>query len=377
MHSKSSRPSFEQLEDRLVPASVIASDAAHLIADINVANLAGGSNTIALVANTTYTLAAADNTTDGATGLPVIAANDNLTIIGNSATIARSTVSGTPAFRLLDVAAGASLTLQHLTLQGGWAMGGDVAADGTPTFNADGGAIFNQGTLDLAGVTVQNNLAQGAPGVSVGGPGAAAAGGGIYSAGTLTLEDGTIVQNNQALGGQGVNGAPGGHVDHRSGSRLPPGDGGAGGAASGGGLAVAGGTATLTNATLSGNSATGGNGGAGGDGVKDKTYPYGGGNGGAGGNGLGGGLAVTAGTVTLVNDVISANTAQGGQGGTGGQGYFHPAGTNGAAGNGYGGAVSIDVAASLFLDTFTLGNVRKNHASSSSDNFFGAYSLLS
>jgi hypothetical protein len=59
------------------------------------------------VAGTAFTLTAVDNTTDGATGLPVIAANDTLTIVGNGDTIQRSTASGIPAFRLFDVASGA------------------------------------------------------------------------------------------------------------------------------------------------------------------------------------------------------------------------------------------------------------------------------
>ena len=120
-HSR--RLSLEQLEDRLTPSNYTAANVSQLIADINAANLAGGANTITLTAptNAPYTLAAVDNTTDGATGLPVIAANDNLTILGNGDTIERSSASGTPAFRLLDVARGASLNLANLTLQGGLA----------------------------------------------------------------------------------------------------------------------------------------------------------------------------------------------------------------------------------------------------------------
>src|SRR5262249_3000720 len=113
---------------------------------------------------------------------------------GQGNTIQRSSVTGTPAFRLFDVAAGASLTLVGVTLQNGLASGPGVAADG--------GAIFNQGTLDLVGVTVQNNTAhgsRGAPGDHVskfskstsinGQPGGDAAGGGIWSNGVVQLED--------------------------------------------------------------------------------------------------------------------------------------------------------------------------------------------
>src|SRR5262249_28880128 len=148
------------------PSNYTAATVPDLIADINAANAAGGSNTITLVAGTTFTLTAVNNTTEGATGLPVITANDSLTIAGNGDTIERSTAKGTPAFRLLDVAAGASLTLNNLTLQGGLAFGGGVSAEG--------GAIYNQGTLLLNGVTVQNNSAQGSSDPSS--PGQSAAG---------------------------------------------------------------------------------------------------------------------------------------------------------------------------------------------------------
>src|SRR6516164_886117 len=146
------RPQLEALEDRMLPSTYSAATASDLIADINAANLQGGANTIVLTAPATspYVLTAVDNTTDGPTGTPVIQQGDNLTIVGNGDTIERS---ATVAFRLFDVASGASLTLQNVTLQGGLAVGSGSAADG--------GAIFNQGTLILSGATVQNNTARG------------------------------------------------------------------------------------------------------------------------------------------------------------------------------------------------------------------------
>src|SRR5262249_30144606 len=130
------RPQLEALEDRCVPTSYTAASTSELIAAINAANMAGGTNTIALahsVTNTpiTFHLTAVNNTTNGANGLPVIAAKKggSLTIVGNGDTIERSTAAGTPAFRLFDVASGSSLTLQNLTLQYGLAQGQGTAAD--------------------------------------------------------------------------------------------------------------------------------------------------------------------------------------------------------------------------------------------------------
>jgi hypothetical protein len=283
---------LDHLEDRALPSAYSAASVSDLIADINAANTAGGANTITLTAPTTspYVLTAVDNTAAGATGLPVIAANDNLTILGNGDTIDRSTVSGTPGFRLVDVAAGASLTLQNLTLQGGLATGVGVSAEG--------GAIYSQGALTLSGVTVQNNQALGnnAPNYTQPTPGGNAFGGGIYVAGgTATLTNATLFSNT-AAGGQGAL-----TVGSDSSTQPVP-----GGNAFGGGLYVAGGTATLTNVTLSSNTAAGAQGG-------DTYSIYG--RGGAGGNGFGGGLEIAGATVSLTSCTLSSNTAQGGKGG--------------------------------------------------------------
>ena len=50
----------------------------NLMAAINAANQAGGANTILLAGGRTHTLTAVDNTSNGANGLPVIAANSPL-----------------------------------------------------------------------------------------------------------------------------------------------------------------------------------------------------------------------------------------------------------------------------------------------------------
>ena len=189
---------LEHLEDRTLPSSYTAASVSDLIADITAANTAGGANTITLTAPTTspYALTAVNNTrrfNGPGNGLPVIAANDNLTIVGNGDTIER-TAGPAVAFRLLDVAPNASLTLQNLTLQGGLVEALPVSG------GASGGAIYNAGALTLSGVTVASNQAYDIDG------GGGAYGGGIWSDGSLTLENGTLLEGNIARGSPAVAG---------------------------------------------------------------------------------------------------------------------------------------------------------------------------
>jgi hypothetical protein len=241
------------------------------------------------------------------------------------------------------VAAGASLTLQNLTLQGGWAFGLRSAADG--------GAIYNQGTLLLTGVTVQNDIAQGSPGQGT--QGQSAAGGGIYSIGSLTLQSSTI-NSNQAIGGQGGN--------------LP--DGCRGGDGLGGGLYVAGGTVSMSSVAFFSNIAQGGIGGNGTPLKHEKTWGLSWG--GSGGNGLGGGLYVASGTTSLSNTTVDQNSASGGAGGKGSN-----ASSNGSLGLGEGGGLFIDPVALVRLDAFTQASVTSNTASTSGSNIFGTFTPVS
>jgi hypothetical protein len=316
------RPALEQFEDRELLSSYTASSVTALVADIKAANKSGGTNAITLAMSTTFDLTKADNATDGPTGLPVIANADSLTITGlGGDTIQRD--ASAPDFRLFDVASGGALTLQNLTLQNGLTFGSGSSAEG--------GAIYNQGSLVLSALTVQNNLAQGANGADArgsnrnGGTGGAASGGGIYSSGAaLTLENGTVVQNNEALGGNGGNAANIGIAGY-------------GGNAQGGGVFVSAGTVTLMNSMVDSNVAQGGSCGTGASRDISNGAGFGGGifigggtvsltsitvdnNHGYSGHGLGfvglssgGGFAIWGGTVTMCSDSVQSNTAlQGG-----------------------------------------------------------------
>ena len=97
-------------------------------------------------------------------GLPVI--TGKVTIQGSGgATIARSTATGTPTFRIFDVASTGSLTMNSVTIKNGLA---NNATQG-------GGGIFNYGTLTVTGSTFTGNSAPSSSGTS---------GGGINNSGT-------------------------------------------------------------------------------------------------------------------------------------------------------------------------------------------------
>src|SRR3954469_3064537 len=95
--SPSRRANVEALEDRVVLNSYTAANAAELATAIELANASHDANVITLTApnSSPYELSAVSNG-DGATGLPVIAAGNNLTIVGDGDTIGRSAVDGTP-----------------------------------------------------------------------------------------------------------------------------------------------------------------------------------------------------------------------------------------------------------------------------------------
>src|SRR5262249_55979594 len=99
----STRLTVERLEDRAVPATFTAANASELIRHINEANLTPESDTIALVARASFWLTDVYTAAHGATGLPTIAANETLTILGNGCTIERRQPVNNRPFRLFDV----------------------------------------------------------------------------------------------------------------------------------------------------------------------------------------------------------------------------------------------------------------------------------
>ena len=164
--------------------SIADGDVVGLITAIQAANAGGGSNIINLATNGTYVLTAvAENAPDyggpGPAGLPYV--RSQITINGNGATIQRSNAPGTPSFVILavsgwspsgDFSVNANLTLNRVTLTGGYGSVGGLALtestaliqNSTITQNtgtnpyANAGGIFNfSGYLTIVNSTISYN----------------------------------------------------------------------------------------------------------------------------------------------------------------------------------------------------------------------------
>jgi hypothetical protein len=165
--------------------SCAADDVACLIAAISAANANREENTITLAAGT-FTLTTVDNDTDGPNGLPSV--TSVLTIRGVEAeTTVIERASDAPGFRIMHVAAVATLTLEDVTLRHG--VAGDVTDPGP--IGGRGGGLFNAGgTVTLSRSTLANN------GVEFEGEG-----GGLFTnGGTVTLLHSTVAGNSAEVG---------------------------------------------------------------------------------------------------------------------------------------------------------------------------------
>ena len=173
-----------------------------LIAAINAAN-AASAQTLRLAANCTYDLTAPAQTgTRGPDGLPII--TGNITLEGRNTTIRRNAVA---LFRIVEVAAGATLNLRGITITGGDAGadtgGGILNARGSVllfrslvfgnTADSGGGISNDSGSVRLVSSTVRNNST-----------GTGGGGGGIYNDGFLSVRFSRINSNRANTNGGGI-----------------------------------------------------------------------------------------------------------------------------------------------------------------------------
>src|SRR5438445_1427507 len=160
---------------------------------------------------------------------------DDVTIIGTSA--ATTILDGNGIDRIFEIANPASIVaMSSLTIRNG--------NPGPPGPDADGGGIFNQGTLTLTDVVVANNTSAGR-------------GGGISSVNDLTLTNCVVSGNTAANFGGGIDNPLTATLTNVTVSGNTSGAGGGGGIANDLLDAIA----TLTNVTIADNSAPAGTGG--------------------------------------------------------------------------------------------------------------------
>ena len=214
---------------------------------INAANSAGGSNIIVFDGTVFYF---GGSITLGS-NLPAV--TSTLSISGPGATL--MTVNGAGSYRPFTVNGGGNLTLNGLTISGGYAN------------NSTGGAVNNNGTLTVTNSVITNNSSAGF----------SSYGGGISNNGTLTVSSSTFSGNSAQDNPGGALASSGGTVTVTDSSF----NGNSSSNSVGGAIYVNGGTLSVTSSTLSGNSASS----------------------------SGGGVYNDGSTITLINTTLSNNNA--------------------------------------------------------------------
>ena len=296
------------------------------------------------------------------TGGEIVIAVD-LTIIGPGAEVL--TINSAIG-RAFNIAANAEVSISGLRILSGLQPEATDGTNGLPGAAVQGGAIINAGSLMLSNSVVNGTADGGAGGAGGsggpgtmsmpdggnggnGGPGGAAQGGGIYNSGTLTITnceiEGTSRGGAGGSGGAGGDGVGGAGVGGKGGKG---GDGGAGGAAQGGAIYNGGqleiDSCTLQGAAIGGVSAPGSNGGRGGSDMTTGGDGGVGSSGGSGGSAQGGGIYSAPGaSLDIRNSAIvfsfalggtASSAANGGNGGNAMTGAGGAGGIGGAGGSG-------------------------------------------
>jgi len=122
-----------------------------------------------------------------------------ITIRGNANGITLQRGSAAPEMRLFRVSPTGNLTLESIMLVDGVARGEQGDMPGEAGSQGRGGAILNQGTLEVVGSTLYGNAAIGGNGLNA--PGGPGIGGAIANdGGTVTIKNSTLSGNSVASG---------------------------------------------------------------------------------------------------------------------------------------------------------------------------------
>ncbi len=185
-----------------------------LAAAITTAN-GGGAVVLALAGNCTYSNLTPATPSDG---LPLI--TGHVALVGGANTVIRRSPGAITAFRILDVASGATLRVSDLSIRNGKtaALGGGIQNAGTLWVNkvtfientaGNGGALSNgaAATATLENATIEDNTTTGV------------GGGGIINSGLLTLDESSLTGNHAPINGGGLN-TQGAGISHISQSQF-------------------------------------------------------------------------------------------------------------------------------------------------------------
>ncbi|MEU4228630.1 hypothetical protein AB0F17_30420 [Nonomuraea sp. NPDC026600] len=189
-----------QARSGLVKDVTVACDPGALVTAIRTANGIGAARLL-LAPNCVYDYAKAADPGDA---LPVI--TGDIALVGGSSTVIRRDPTVSATFRVLEVASGATLHVQRISILGGMTTG-------------LGGGILNAGTVVLDQTTLAGNRA-GNGGAFANSAGATATiflsrlnanstmgvgGGAIINSGTLTLSKSVLAGNSAPINGGGLN----------------------------------------------------------------------------------------------------------------------------------------------------------------------------
>jgi CSLREA domain-containing protein len=210
---------------------------------------------------------------------------DNDDAGAETVTVARSSASNTPDFRIFSITTGNTVSISGLTISKGSASG-----DGLP---GEGGGILNDGMLNISNSIISNNFATGSAGV--------------FNRGTLTLSNSSITNNSAT---NGIYSGSGGGITNTgtmsiSNSTISHNLANGG---RGGGIFNAN-TLSVSNSTISNNSTAGGGGAIFSErtlSVSNSTLTGNRANSIGTGSGAGGGIYAT-GSATLSNSIVAGN----------------------------------------------------------------------
>ncbi|MFB9623618.1 hypothetical protein [Nonomuraea helvata] len=193
-------PQAAQAMPALAKAVNVPCDPDALVTAITAAN-GNGAGTLLLSPDCVYNYTAA---TDSGDALPII--TGDITLVGGSGTSIRRDPTATDAFRVLQVASGATLHVQRISILGGSTAGpgGGILNAGTVVLEqtimagnhaGNGGAIANS---EGANATISHSVLSENSTASVGG-------GAIVNFGTLTVSASVVTGNSAPVNGGGLN----------------------------------------------------------------------------------------------------------------------------------------------------------------------------